>query len=311
MDLRRSAAAAMAALACACDPAMLVGQDPSDAGAVDATVDGAPEDAGGGAADETGADTGVIVVVDGGDASPIFFTTSFEDGYVAATVGAAGDFTDFGPNGCYAGPGGAGLINPSGPGYMPDPGPAHTGNYSGAFTINTVAGTAWARCFLNNGVPQTAYYSAWFYILSNVTSSTGWSLLHWQRPLGDGGAAYLWDVSLVNEPDGTISPVVIDYVRNNFYDGAQAIDAGGWFHLEVYLQRSDADAGAFTMYLNDAPLVQVNNVSTDTSSSFGFHIGNYAQAVTSVSMNPPGLVLYVDDVTVATQYVQNDGGLSP
>ncbi|HSY22146.1 MAG TPA: hypothetical protein VK841_08535 [Polyangiaceae bacterium] len=298
MDLCRSAAAALAALACACDPSMLVGSDPSDGAVADSTVETMDE----GAADSApavDADGGTVVT---GDGSPIFFATSFENG-----------FNDFGPNGadCYAGPGTAGTFNPAGPLEPMYPGPVHTGSYSGAFTIMTAAGTAWARCFLNDGLPQAAYYSAWFYILWNVTNSTGWNLLHWQRPLGDGGAVYLWDVSLVNEPDGTISPVVIDYVRNNYYDGAQAVDAGSWFHLEVYLQRSDADAGAFTMYLNDAPLVQLTDVSTDTSSSFGFHVGNYAQALTVQSSTPTGLVLYVDDVTVATQYVQNDGGLSP
>ena len=147
------------------------------------------------------------------------------------------------------------------------------------------------------------------YILWNVTSATGWTLLHWQRPLTDGGAVYLWDVALTSEPDGTISPVVIDYVRGKNYDGMQAIDAGGWFHLEVYLQRSDADAGAFTMYLNDAPLVQLAGVSTDTSPSFGFHIGNYAQALTSQSTTPTSDVVYVDDIVVSTEFVQGDGGL--
>jgi hypothetical protein len=307
MDLCRTAAVAMAALGCACDPNRLVGKDFSDAGGVDATVDSAPQDAGGGPADEMGADTGVIVV---GDGSPIFFTTSFENGYVPASGGAAGYFADFGANGCYAGPPGEGLINPVGPPPAATMGPAHTGNYSAAFTINTATGTAWARCFLNNGLPQAAYYSAWFYILSNVTSSTGWNLLHWQQKLSDAGPFYLWDVAIINEPDGTLSPEVIDYVRGQYYDGMRAIDAGGWFHLEAYLQRSDTDAGTFTMYLNDVPLVQVPNVSTDTSSSFGFHVGNYAQSVTSQSANPAGLVLYVDDVTVATVFVQNDGGLA-
>jgi hypothetical protein len=293
MELCRAAAAALAVLACACDPNMLIGIDPSDGAVVDSTVEDATMDDGATDSGPAGeAEAGTVVV---GDGSPIVFTTGFETG-----------FSDFGLGGadCYAGPGTAGTYNIVGP-LIGVPGPVHSGNYSAAFSIMTSAGTAWARCFLNSGLPETAYYSAWFYILSNVTSSTGWTLLHWQRPLSDGGAVYLWDVSLLNEPDGTLSPEVIDYVRGKNYDGMQAIDAGAWFHLEVYLQRSDANAGTFTMYLNDAPLVQLTGVSTDTSSSFGFHIGNYAQSLT-----PSGLVLYVDDIVVSTEYVQNDAGLT-
>ncbi len=303
MHLRRWAIVGLAALVCACDPGMLVGADLT--GGPDATVGDSGGDVTMGPTDSGSAETSVAPGTDG---SPIVFTTSFE----------TGNFNDFGLGGadCYDGPGAAGSMNvvigsstAPNPGLAP-PGPVHTGNYAAAFEIITSGGTAWSRCYLKDGLPNAAYYSAWFNILWNVTASTGWSLLHWQRSLGsDGGAVYLWDVSLINEPDGTLSPVVIDYATGKNYDGNQAIDAGTWFHLEAYLDVSDA--GAFTMYLNDVPLVQLSGVSTDATSSFGFHVGNYAQSLTSQSSSPTADPVYVDDITVATQYVLNDGGLAP
>lgn len=300
MLLRRLAPAGLAALACACDSGMLVGSDlTGDASSADATSDDvavAPVDAG-------TLDTSVTPV---GDGSPIIFTTSFESDNT-------GIVSDFGPSGCYLY---AGAINSvtsllPGPAGVP-PGPAHTGNYAAAFSITTAAGAAWARCFLNNGLPQAAYYSAWFNILWNTTDSTGWNVMHWQRGQSDGGAVYLWDVLLANEPNGTLSPAVMDYTRNSRVDATQiTIVAGTWYHFEVYLQRSDTDAGAFTLFVNDLPALQLTGVSTDTTPMFGFHIGSYAQSLTSQSASPTGDPVYVDDIFVSTQYVQNDGGFAP
>ncbi|HZU84998.1 MAG TPA: hypothetical protein VE987_18835 [Polyangiaceae bacterium] len=268
MRAGRCAASALAALALvtsACDRGMLVGADPT-----------ACADAGG---------DGPLTTL------AVPWSTGFENQF--------NDFTAAGL--CYF-LGGASFA------WVSPPSPVHSGQHAASFTVNTsLSNLSQARCKLTGVLPTAAYYSAWYYIAAAATNQGtaaptnqgNWNLLHFQGSNGPGSGCVfeLWDVSLVNAPDGGLLAAAYDFERNRPVLTASPVPINRWFRLEVYLRRAVDATGRFALYVdeNPTPAIDLQGLVTDSSAWGEWHVGNLATA-----LSPPMSTVYVDDVAIDT-----------
>jgi hypothetical protein len=257
--LVRCALAALAASAAACDSHILVGDDPAVS---------CPDDA--------GSDDALAPLV-------VPWQTGFENG-----------FNDYGqPPNCYAQPLGSSFT------IVSSPLPVRSGLHAAAFTVNSALSTpqssAETRCVKQGVLPKSAYYGAWYYVPAPATNTGNWNLLHFRGSnVANGPTHGLWDVSLINEPDGALATSVFDFIRMRTLEAGPAIPIDQWFHLEVFFQRSCGATGEFKLYRDGQPVLDVVGPSDDTAWG-GWHVGNFANA-----LSPAVSTVYVDDVTIST-----------
>jgi hypothetical protein len=256
----------VAGAAAGCDPHVVVGADPADG-------------------DEGPSLDGNLGPADGSFAPLIVpWSTGFETGL--------GDWTQSGEGACYFLGGGT---------FRTVTSPVHSGAQAAAFTVNpSAAGGAdsEARCYRQGILPPAAYYGAWYYVPAPAFNAGNWNLFHFR-----GGSSTLmvqthglWDVSLLNDPDGGNDTSVFDFFQNQSLEAGSAIPIAQWFHLEVYFKRSDAGAGEFTVYRDQQVVFHQSGITTDDSLVGSWHVGNLA-----TSLFPPVSTIYVDDVTIDTK----------
>lgn len=186
---------------------------------------------------------------------------------------------------CYAEPGASYTIVAS---------PVHSGRSAAAFAIT--AGDTDAhqtRCVRQGELPKAAYYGAWYFVPARATNSALWNLIHFQGG-SSAGQHGLWDVSLVNGTNGELELVVFDFLNGvTRRPAARPIPIAAWFHIEVYLQRAADATGAFALYQDGQPMLEVRNLITDDSTWGQWYVGNLATGLT-----PAESTLYVDDVSL-------------
>jgi hypothetical protein len=171
--------------------------------------------------------------------------------------------------------------------------PVHSGRYAAAFRV---AGTreetrAQARCVREGGLPDSAYYGAWFFIPAPAMNASVWNLIHFQG--GDTTAQHgLWDVSLVNV-DGGLRVVVFGFLHGFLREAPVAVPIGAWFHLQLYLKRSAEARGELALYLDGTRQFEAKDLITDDSEWGQWYVGNYVDGSL-----PSDSTLYVDDITI-------------
>jgi hypothetical protein len=254
----------------ACDPHIVVGADPPDG------PGGPTTDDGGGAGVDVG-DAGFAPLV-------VPWSTGFENGLADWTQPASQGL-------CYFSGGATIAIVTS---------PVHSGTHAASFTVNSSLGNATvesqARCLRQGVFPQAAYYGAWYYVPAEAINKGNWNLLHFRGGFVPGGVTHgLWDVSLINDVDGAVDTSVFDFLRVREIEAGTAIPIATWFHLEVFLRRSDAGTGEFTLYRDGQVILQLTGLSTDDSLIQSWHVGNLGTA-----LSPPLSTVYVDDVSIDT-----------
>jgi hypothetical protein len=213
-----------------------------------------------------------------GQTSPIGVTwsTSFENRFC--------DYTELGGF-CYQGDPATYTIVTS---------PVHTGLHAAAFTVRADDPVGHqARCVRQGVLPQAAYYGAWYFVPTAPQNTAVWNLIHFQG--GDRSAQGLWDVSLINAPNG-LQVVVYDFLNGIARDptAPAPIPIGSWFHLEFFLRRAADATGEIALYQDGRLLVQATNIITDDSTWGQWYVGNFATGLT-----PADSTLYVDDVTIS------------
>jgi hypothetical protein len=174
--------------------------------------------------------------------------------------------------------------------------PVHTGKHAAAFAVDTaVASPSQTRCLEQGVLPTAALYGAWYYVPAQATNAGNWNLLHFQgADVADGTVAHgLWDVSLANASDGTLHAVVYDFLRSRLLQTTYAVPVGTWFQLEVFLQRSAAGTGRFTLLTDGQVALDLTGIATDDSRWGQWFVGNFATA-----LSPASSTVYVDDVTI-------------
>lgn len=175
--------------------------------------------------------------------------------------------------------------------------PVHSGNSSAAFNI--VVDDAFdglqARCVRQGQLPESAYYSAFFFIPSAPTAANNWNLIHFQGGGLTGALHGLWDVSISIDAQGELHLYVFDFLRmmTRAATNVPAVPVGAWFQIEVYLKRAADATGEFALYQDGEVGLQLSNLITDDSSYGQWYVGNLAIALT-----PADSTLYVDDVSI-------------
>jgi hypothetical protein len=291
---------AIAALTSGCDPTVIIGarvapDATADDGAAavedakgpvgfDSPVDGEAADA---TADADGGADGMMCG-DGGaseDASaPVAFpwTTGFENGLCAYTS----------PSGfCIAtGSGSITLVTS----------PVHSGQYAAAFVVggDVDASGAQARCVRQGTFPTAAYYGAWYYLPAFPANRPLWNLWHFQAgtPQAQHG---LWDVSLVNWPDGSVHLSMFDFLNGITVNptGVPPIPIGRWFHIEMYFKRANDTTGELAMFQDGALAASLVGVRTDDTNWGQWYVGN----LEAIASSAPLSTVYVDDIAMSAQ----------
>ncbi len=286
---RLAAAAILSAIACACDPTVVIGaRASSDSGSADSTVPDARDDspAADGAgldADASDAHTCATSASTAPDAeAPVSapWTTGFEDGFCDYAL----------PMGfCYGAGGGSFTVVTS---------PVHSGQHAAAFSVQGTldAGESQARCVQQGIFPGAAYYGAWYYVPATALNGGVWNLLHYQGGVPGQVLHGVWDVSLVNVGSG--GPLHVSFF--DFLNGstpsasaAPTIPIGQWFHLEVYFKRASGATGELSLWQDGVLAVHLTGLATDDTDWGQWYVGNYA-----TDLMPPASTLYVDDVTI-------------
>ena len=174
--------------------------------------------------------------------------------------------------------------------------PVHGGQHAASFSVDTSLGSpSQTRCIEQGVLPTAGYYGAWYYVANFAADTGNWNLLHFQgADVADGTTAHgLWDVSLASATDGTLHAIVYDFLRTRVVQTTGTVPVGSWVHFEVYLSRSSAQTGEFTLRQNGQVILDLTGLSTDDSRWGQWFVGNYATA-----LSPSASTVYVDDVTI-------------
>jgi hypothetical protein len=174
--------------------------------------------------------------------------------------------------------------------------PVHSGRHSAAFTVQAGDPAGYqARCVRQGVLPKAAVYGAWYYIPAFAENSALWNLVHFQG--GDTSAQHgLWDISLVNSPNGNLEAVVYDFLNGIAHSPTAPVPVpiGSWVHFELYLSRAVDATGEVALYQDGRLLLQVTNIVTDDTNWGQWYVGNLATGLV-----PADSTLYVDDVTIS------------
>ncbi|MBN1611565.1 MAG: hypothetical protein JW940_33330 [Polyangiaceae bacterium] len=87
--------------------------------------------------------------------------------------------------------------------------PVHSGDYAAAFTVSSDPDRPGrqTRCVHAGVLPESAYYSAWYFIPEDRDSRGTWNLFHFQGGAGPEEPLHgLWDLSLAKDPERGLHP---------------------------------------------------------------------------------------------------------
>jgi hypothetical protein len=267
-----------------CAPNVVIGADAPPVDASTVLDAGAPTDASpvldASAVPDAGPPLDATFVDSGLTPIPFPWSTGFENGF--SDYASSGSF-------CYLSGGGTlGIVTS----------PVHSGAYAASFTVSTDGGSlSQTRCKLSGALPQSAYYSAWYYVPVSVNNRGLWNLIHFDGATGPNAAVHgLWDISLVNGTGGTLELTSYDFLHTETPDsgGAPPIPIGSWFRIEIFLKRASDNTGRFTLLQDGVVIVDLNGLETDDTPWGEFFVGNLAS-----SLVPSDVTVYVDDVMVA------------
>jgi len=271
VDLQRALAMAPAALAAtwlalSCEPTVVIGScaEPPQLDAGEAGASAAAND----------------------KAVSLPWSTGFEDGLCG--YHSAGGF-------CYARHG-ASLQVVGSPSRLP-------GKFAVAFKVDAAASTgtdrSQARCVIQGTMPKSAYYGAWYFIPALATSDGNWNLFHFLGGTSEADSHPLWDVSLVNRPDGKLKLSVLNFLTGKYPaidDAVGAVPIGRWFRLQIKLVRSAQNTGEVVILQDGAIALHLTDLITDDTTWGQWYVGNYVRALV-----PALSTVYVDDITITEE----------
>lgn len=176
--------------------------------------------------------------------------------------------------------------------------PARSGRKAAAFSIITDGNLEGrqTRCVREGQLPKDAFYTAYFYVPQGTKSMGNWNLMHFRTHTETDGLDGKWDVSLANNDDDELVPLLRGYVGDvpimPSFDHPIPLDR--WFSLSVRLRRESTETGVAALYLDGELLVERTDIITDDDSTWGqWYVGNLAD-----NLDPPASTIYVDDVSI-------------
>ena len=182
----------------------------------------------------------------------------------------------------------------------------HSGTYSMELKIDDTNGDTQAAYAAYYDLPSGAgYYSAWYYIPSNIVTGDSnptyewWNLMQWKstydqnsdnsRPVFGLDAGSGDELTLVHLPDN------LDNDRVIFPQSGTPVSLpkNQWFHLEVYYER-DVTAGHVVVWQDGVKLFDVDDYPTVLSDqTLYFLLNHYADKI-----SPDVSSIYIDEISV-------------
>jgi hypothetical protein len=184
---------------------------------------------------------------------------------------------------------------------------AHSGRYSAKLSNAAVSAYEEVRLWRTDQFPQSAYYSAWYYLPRAYQTTDDWTIMQLRAPTSvDGGSptsadggtiAQLLDVDLRSLPGGDLILSVYDhreqYLRAPTPDPAVLVPIGAWFQVQALFDYSSGPDGRFALWLNDALLYDLPRPS-DLAGTVYFGVCSVSHA-----LSPTDSAIYVDDAAVS------------
>lgn len=186
------------------------------------------------------------------------------------------------------------------------PNPTRSGKYSLMSRVNSQAvGTqAAAQALRTGGLPQEAYYSAWYYLPAPITKTTYWAFFQYRSrtdPTDDSTALNVWDLEVLVHDNGAMYLSL--YVHA--FDSVQvtrwnvttpSIPVGQWFQVEAFLRATNDSTGQITIWLNGTLIFNPLPQPTMPSSYIEWVVGGATETI-----NPDPTVVFIDDAAVTKQ----------
>lgn len=192
----------------------------------------------------------------------------------------------------------------------------HSGTRAAKLTIQPLwlwgiplGATPGVRLAYHTYLPDSAYYSAWYYLPSHVRTS--WlNLMQWKQRQVAGGPTYVTAFVRL-QGDASVMQLSLSYkigasgendpAGHELAGNVMPVPVGEWFEIRTYYRWSKSATGRMAAWLNDVLMWDVNSVQTqyawpDVAAGRQWAVNNYAADV-----NPNPCALYVDDCKVWTQ----------
>lgn len=186
---------------------------------------------------------------------------------------------------------------------------AHSGRYSVKLSNAAVSNYEEVRLWRIDQYPQSAYYSAWFYLPRAYQTAADWTIMQLRNPLpGDPSTiSLLLDVDLRSLPGGDLILSVYDhrpdYLRAATPDPAVPVPVGAWFQVQAFFDDSPGSDGRFVLWLNDQLLYDLRR-PFNVGGTVYFSVCNVGHA-----LSPTDSAIYVDDAAVSLTRVGPDAAL--
>jgi len=175
--------------------------------------------------------------------------------------------------------------------------PHRGGNFAAEFKV--ISGKAHqTRCVRQGGLPESAYYGAWYFIPEALKEVNGaWNLWHFQGRDDPNELLHdLWDVTLYHgaQPGDWELGILDRPASNATYRSAdhKRVPIAAWFHIELFLKRAADSSGKIVLYQDGVPLFERTNLKSDASKFTQWYVGDFANT-------PADTSLYVDDVSIS------------
>jgi polysaccharide lyase-like protein len=187
---------------------------------------------------------------------------------------------------------------------------AHSGRYSVKLSNGAVSSYETARLWREDSYPETAYYSAWYYLPRAYQTTNDWTVMQIRAPVGSNPStiSLFTDIDIRSLPGGQLILSVFDhraeYLRAATPDPVVPLPVGAWFHIEVLFRNAVDDTGRLTLWQDGQLLYDLQRPSGITSSIVYFTVCSISQ-----DLSPTDSVLYVDDAAVSLTKVGDAGTL--
>jgi hypothetical protein len=204
--------------------------------------------------------------------------------------------------------------------------PTHSGQYSVALTVYNADGinehpgvrlTRWGILGTPKQLPDSAYYSAWYYLPTYVKPDPYWNVYQWkqrrQNPDGTRPTDPTYTINLDDQADGTLKyrlQAKVEPDGSYLASGRRVAVAAGavplnrWIHLECLYVWSRTTTGRVTCWQDGVQIWDIQDVQTEFSDALhpdsiapkrSWTVNNYVD-----KSDPQTHTLYVDDMVISS-----------
>lgn len=153
------------------------------------------------------------------------------------------------------------------------------------------------------GLPQAAYFSAWFYVPQPIVSTSYWLLFKFRSTSG----TELWDIDVAEPREGAPEPRIRLYSHQSGTDvpalsgGEPILPLAHWFQIEAFYRAASDPSGQLSIWLDGDRVFEVTNRVTAPDANIEWGVGAATE-----TMSPNTASLYVDDAAVTTRRLGPD-----